>query len=168
MDRADQDLVTFCRTERTRLVGTLAWYTGSRQVAEELAQDALAKLCVHWPRVRAMDHPRAWLHRVAINLAKSWFRRQAAERRCLARHGPGQLESGEADRADVVAVRRAVASLPERQRTALVLRHYVGCSVAEVAATMGCAEGTVKSLTSRAITILRDQHDLVELERVPG
>lgn len=57
--------------------------------------------------------------------------------------------------ADAVALRRAVAGLPARQRTAIVLRFYEHYSVAETAAAMSCAEGTVKALTHRAMTALR-------------
>jgi DNA-directed RNA polymerase specialized sigma24 family protein len=51
---------------------------------------------------------------------------------------------------DVVAVRSAVVALLPRQRAALVLRYYGGLSLAETAETLGCAEGTVKSLTTVA------------------
>jgi DNA-directed RNA polymerase specialized sigma24 family protein len=62
--------------------------------------------------------------------------------------------------ADAVALREAVVSFPSRQRAALVLRYYGGLSVAETAENLGCAEGTVKSLTSRAIDGLRDRLDI--------
>ena len=48
-----------------------------------------------------------------------------------------------------------IDTIPKRQRTALLLRHYARLSVRETAAAMGCSEGTVKSLTSRAIERLR-------------
>lgn len=49
-------------------------------VAEDLAQDALLKACGRWSKVSTMTVPGAWLHRVAINLANSYFRRRKAER----------------------------------------------------------------------------------------
>jgi RNA polymerase sigma factor (sigma-70 family) len=67
----------------------------------------------------------------------------------------------------VVAVRSAVAALPPRQRAALVLRYYGGLSLAETAETLGCAEGTVKSLTHKAIAALRTTFDIREPEEVP-
>jgi RNA polymerase sigma factor (sigma-70 family) len=54
-----------------------------------------------------------------------------------------------------VAVRAAVAALPPRQRAAIVLRYFADLSVRVTAAVMGCAEGTVKALTSKAISALR-------------
>jgi RNA polymerase sigma factor (sigma-70 family) len=61
------------------------------------------------------------------------------------------------DAADRLAVRAAVASLPPRQRAVLVLRYFDDLSVADAAAALDCAEGTVKSLTHQAIAALRDR-----------
>lgn len=157
----DQELAAFCRGEHAGLVGLLALYTGDRAVAEELAQEALIRACEHWGRVRGMDNRRAWLTRVAINLANSWFRRRFAERRAHARHGAPSTVAHD-DAADVIAVRAAVAALPRRQRTALVLRYFADLPAAEVAAQMGCAEPTVRSLTNRAISSLRVHAGLFE------
>lgn len=161
----DQELVAFCRGEHAPLVGLLALYTGERAVAEELAQEALIRACEHWPRVREMGNRRAWLTRVALNLANSWFRRRFAERRAHARHGHAQTTRPD-DTADVIAVRQAVAALPRRQRTALVLRYYADLPAATVAAQMGCAEPTVRSLTNRAIQTLRARAGLFEHEEL--
>lgn len=151
----DPDLAEFCDVHRTRLVGLLALYLGDRDVAEELGQEALIRLCQHWPRVRTMADPRAWLHRVAFNLARSWFRRQAAARRAHTRHG-GNETTVDRDDATVLAVRTAVHQLPPRMRQAVICRHFLGLSVREAADAMGCAEGTVKSLTARGLAALRD------------
>jgi RNA polymerase sigma factor (sigma-70 family) len=59
-----------------------------------------------------------------------------------------------ADVADAVAVRAAVATLPRRERAAIVLRYFADLSVNDTAAVMRCRPGTVKSLTSHAITKL--------------
>jgi RNA polymerase sigma-70 factor (sigma-E family) len=154
--RLDNELAAFCETQRPRLVGLLALYVGDRHVAEELSQEALIRLCQHWPRVRSMNQPRAWLDRVAFNLARSWFRRRSAARRALERHGPDRGTAPERDDATVMVVRAAVRRLPPRMRQAVVCRHFLGLSVRETAQVMGCAEGTVKSLTAKALTALRD------------
>ena len=59
------------------------------------------------------------------------------------------------DTATVIAVRNAVARLPRRQRTALVLRYFADLSVARPPRSMHCPEGTVKTLTHEAIRALR-------------
>jgi RNA polymerase sigma-70 factor (sigma-E family) len=158
----DVELEAFIAAESPRLVGLLALYVGEAALAEELAQEALVRLCQHWPRVRRMERPAGWLTRVALNLARSSWRRRAAERRALARLAPPVGETADPDVALILAVRGAVAALPERQRRALVLRYYAHRSVAEVAAEMGCAEGTVKSLTHKAIATLRRPPGLLQ------
>src|SRR5680860_1449248 len=84
---SDAELVAFCEREHPRLVGALSLYTNNTAVAEELAQEALVRVMDAWPRVRTMAAPGAWAHRVAMNLAASWFRRRSVERRALARPG---------------------------------------------------------------------------------
>ncbi len=155
------ELDAFVVQEHARLVGLLALHVGRVEVAEELAQDAFARLSQHWPRVRVMADRRAWLNRVAINLANSWLRRLYAEARANRRHGTTELLPAP-EHADVLATRQAVARLHGRERTAIVLRYYEELSVAETASFMGCPEGTVKSLTHRAIRRLRDTAGLVD------
>lgn len=152
------EVAVFCAQQHGRLIGLLSLQVGDRQVAEELAQDVLAKVCQHWPR---LEDPRAWMNRVAINHANSWMRRRAAERRAMARRRGQQVEEHPPDPADAVAVREAVAALPRRQRTALAYRYYAGLSVDETAHAMSCASGTVRALTSQAIAALRDRADLL-------
>ena len=145
------ELVAFCEREYPRLVGVLTLYCGDPWVADELAQDALTSACERWDRVARMAAPGAWVHRVAVNAANSWFRRRAAERR--ARHrmrGDAHEAANDPDAADAVAVRREIARLPARQAQVVVLRYYLGLTVAETAGWMGCSEASVKSLMHRA------------------
>jgi RNA polymerase sigma-70 factor (ECF subfamily) len=153
---ADDPRIAFVQVEHPRIVGALALYCGDLDLAEELAQEALARACRDWTHVTTLRSPGAWTHRVAINLANSWYRRRAAEQRARARHGPSDDGIGpEADPADVLALRAAVAGLPRRQRAAIVLRYFTDLSVAETAVALGCAEGTVKSLTWKGVAGLR-------------
>jgi RNA polymerase sigma factor (sigma-70 family) len=148
------DVGTFCRAMHPRLVGALALHCGDRHVAEELAQETLARVWERWPSVREMASPESWTYRVGFNLAASRFRRRSAERRARARAGEG-LDAHVPDLASALAVRAAVAALPPRQRAAVVLRYFADLSVDDTAAALRCAPGTVKALTSQAITALR-------------
>jgi RNA polymerase sigma-70 factor (ECF subfamily) len=151
--------------EYGRLVGMLTLYTSDRDLAAELAQEALARACRHWRRVQHMDAPGAWLYRVALNLANSAFTRQRAERRAHAEavalnapvaEGPGWDE--------VIALRQALGVLAPRQRAALVLRYYADLPVAEVASLMRCRPGTVRALTHQALERLRVELAPLDLE----
>jgi RNA polymerase sigma-70 factor, ECF subfamily len=155
--RWESEFSAFCASEHPRLVGALSLYCGDSDVAEELAQDALSRAWRDWSRVRRLVSPGAWVHRVAINLAHSHFRRKKAEARARRRLHSTTKEPQHIgqDHTTAIAIRQAVASLPQRQRTALVLRYYLDFSVSQVALVMDCPEGTVKTLTSKAITSLR-------------
>lgn len=153
--RPDDEAAEFCRDARPALVGVLTLYCGDRHVAEDLAQQTLARVWASWGRVRSVSNRRAYVHRMALNAARSRFRRLAAERRARGRLGVRRAE--EPDTAAALAVRAAVAALPRRQRAAIVLRYFADLSVRDTAAAMGCAEGTVKALTFKAIAALRAQ-----------
>lgn len=161
------EVEAFCRDRYPRLVGFLSLYCGSVDVAEELAQDALVCAVRDWNKVERMDSPEAWLHRVALNLANSLYRRRAAESRAKERLAaePSQfaLPASTID----LAVRQAVAALPRRQKTALVLRYFGALSVRETAQVMDCPEGTVKTLTHKTIATLRGLPQTEGLREVP-
>lgn len=151
------DAAAFCRGEYPQLVRALSLYVGDADVAEELAQEALLRACRQWSRVSRLESPGGWTWRVATNLANSHFRRRRAARRALQRLGPTGQTHTDPDGADAIAVRQAVAALPERQRTALVLRHVLDLSAPETAQRMGITPDAVRSLTKRATAALRDQ-----------
>ena len=60
---APADLVGFCLAEWSRLVGTLALFTGDADLAEELAQETIVRVCRDWRKVSSMDAPGAWAAR---------------------------------------------------------------------------------------------------------
>lgn len=151
------DLALFCEEQHGRVLAMLTVYLDDRQVAEELTQDALVRACRDWHRVRLMSNPNGWISTVAFNLARSWFRRQYAARRARARQeAANSVQPATRDQATALTVRAAVASLPRRQREAVILRFLDDRSVAETATIMGCSTGTVKTHTSRALSSLRD------------
>lgn len=147
----------FCRATWPRLVGALGLYVGDRDVAEELAQETLVRVCERWKEVRVMTSAEGWTFRVGFNLANSHFRRRAAERRARTRlESRTELVVVEPDSADAIALRRAVAALPDAQRRAVVLRYFADLSVDETATAMACPANTVKTHTRRAIHTLRE------------
>ncbi|HVE99638.1 MAG TPA: SigE family RNA polymerase sigma factor [Mycobacteriales bacterium] len=153
----EDDLAEFCRREHRRLVAALHLLCGSLPMAEDLAQETLARVCRDWKRVRGMDAPGAYAHRIAVNLATSAFRRRAAERRAHVRSGPAATVSAAPDSATAVAVREALAKLRPEQRRVLVLRYFLGYSVAETAEVLGQPVGTVKTHALRGLSALRGE-----------
>jgi RNA polymerase sigma-70 factor (ECF subfamily) len=151
----ERDVEEFCRRVSPKLVGALVLQCNDQAVAEDLAQEALARAWEHWGQVSAMAHPEGWMFRVAFNLTSSHGRRVRAARRAQERSprsGAAELE----DVAGRLAMRDALSSLPERQRAAVVCRYYLDLSVASTAEVLGCAEGTVKALCHQAIERLRE------------
>ena len=125
------------------------------------AQEALARGCAHWRRVRAMDDQRAWFTRVALNLANSRWRRLRVERSklgSLAEPTPSPAD----DMALALTVRAAVRTLTPRQRMAVVLRYFEDLDLSSAAMVMGCSPSTTKKLTARGLAALRQQLDLDE------
>jgi len=158
VDPAEADeAAAYCAGVRPWLVGALSLYCGDADVAEELAQDTLARVWLRWSSLRVPAARDAWTYRVGLNLAKSHYRRQSAERRALERTAVQQpVSEHQPDQAEAIAIRQAVASLPPRQRAALVLRYFTDLSVGQTAEVLQCAPGTVKALTSQALDRLRE------------
>ena len=162
MDITSEAAMLFSRI-RPGLVGALALYCGDRGVAEDLAQEALARAWGRWRHVSTLDAPERWVYRTAFNLARSRFRRLAVERRV---HRLAPAANPLPDTATAVAVRATVGALPPRQRAAIVARFYLDLDVATSADLLGCQPGTVKALTHQAIASLR-RAGLAVPEEVP-
>lgn len=160
------DVEAFCQYEYPRIVGILTLYCRDQAVAEELAQEALARAWGRWDKVSKLDSPQGWLYRVSINLANDFLRRRLAERRARARMDDPQQRSPEPT-PDVIAVRDAVASLGKRQRTVIVLHHFLDLSLPEIAEVMDAPLSTVKSLARRGRLRLRELLDESNAQEVP-
>jgi RNA polymerase sigma factor (sigma-70 family) len=91
----------------------------------------------------------AWVTRAAVNLSRSRWRRMRVESRAREELAPSEVAGS--TRSDArIDVRRALLTLPRRQREATVLRYYLGLDVREVAEALGVTEGTAKTTLFRA------------------
>ena len=130
--------------------------TGSRDDAEDLAQEAFIRTAGRFADLRNRDAFPAYLRRAVVNASKMRYRRRAVATRHEPIVWPGELQATptlgieERDR-----LARALLTLPERQRAALALRFYCDLSEAETADILGCRRGTVKSLVSRGVEAMR-------------
>ena len=144
----------------------LALMAGSRAAAEDAVQEAVARAWERSQRGEPIDSLPAWVTRVAVNLTHSRWRRARVEAISSGAEPPRQP----ADADDRMDVERALRALPRRQREATVLRYYLGMDVAEVARTLGVAEGTAKTTLFRARLALAaalGDHDEEANDRVP-
>ncbi len=150
---SDADFDEFVRATWPALYRTAYLMLGDRAEAEDLVQSALAKTYASWGRVRDLSAAPGYARTTLLNTAKSWFRRTSWRNEhpteVLPEHGH------DSDPTDRPAVIVALGQLPPRQRAVVVLRYYDDLSVAETAAALGIAEGTVKSQTSDALDRLR-------------
>ena len=134
--------------------------TGSRETAEDVAAEALARAYAQWREVRAMPHRESWVMRVASNLALDAARRRrpAEKAQRALEHAYGDGCAGE--RAEDAVVTRlalvaALRQLPARQRDAVVLYYLGGLSEAEVSASLGIATSSVRTHLQRGLGKLR-------------
>ena len=128
--------------------------------ADDLTQNALTRLYVHWRRARAAENLDAYVAQILLNvyLAEQrthWWKRTSV------RAEPG--EPGAASDAvwgaggvdEALDLRAALMTLPPRRRATVVLRYYCDFSIEQTAQLLGCSAGTVKSQTLKALAQLR-------------
>ena len=129
---------------------------GDPHQAEDVVQDVLIKAQARWARIRTLDVPESYLRKMIVNELLSTRRRVAAAVRRERVQWPAPAEDG----ADAVVRREAILqvirTLPARQRIVIALRYYEDMADGDIAALLGCTEGTVRSQASRALAKLRE------------
>ena len=117
----------------------------TRLVAEELAQETFLVAYRDWDRISRLDNPRAWVRRVAINqrgsFLRAYLRQQTRERDAAVRHEDDRIKLAD----EHAEVWQAVRTLPPLQAQVIALHYYEDYSVAQVAAALGRAPGTIKA-----------------------
>ena len=164
--RAEAEFTEFMHGRWSRLVRLGYGLTGDLGLAEDLAQTALAKAFASWPRVRRAGDPDAYVRRIMVNANSGRFRRRRVPEHLtdtppdvVPAHGTADATSRQDDRSALMA---ALMDLPRGQRAVVVLRYWMDMTETEVAATLGCSVGNVKSQASRALAKLRLSSELAE------
>jgi RNA polymerase sigma-70 factor (ECF subfamily) len=155
-DAADFDRLY--RDSHRRILATLsAVLGGDIAAAEDCTQDTFVKAYRAWSRWRPDAPAEAWLHRIALNVALTYRRREKlrgagelVRRLGLPASSPDPMEAGSGS-AVVVALRR----IPLRLAVLIVLRHHHGYSNREIAAAIGVPETTLGSRLRTAMRLLR-------------
>jgi RNA polymerase sigma-70 factor (ECF subfamily) len=143
------------RRHRDRLWAVALRTLGDREEAADALQDALVSAYRRADTFRGDAAVTTWLHRIVVNACLDRIRRAKARPTVpLPDREPASGRDEHASVEAVLDVRAALARLPESQRAALVLVDMHGLSVAEAAAVLEVAEGTVKSRCSRGRSTL--------------
>lgn len=144
------------RASFARIVRTLAGIVGSLDAAEECAQEAFTRAYRAWPSWEAKVPAEAWLHRIAVNTAISYRRREKVRAlpSLLWRLGAPPAGPDPAEQAHN-RILSELRQLPPKQAAAIVLRYYHGYTNREVAASLGVSERTVGQRISDALVTLR-------------
>ncbi|MBA3689332.1 MAG: sigma-70 family RNA polymerase sigma factor [Chloroflexi bacterium] len=165
---ARSDVLRVYESHKGELLAFLVTATRDGELAADLLQESFVRL-LRESLVRGLPlEPRAWLFRVAGNLAVSAARRRAVVRRWapwLARHDDeGSAEQEYLRREDADAVHTALAGLRGDDRIALLMAAH-GCTIPEISRAVRRTELATRSLLCRARIRLRDQAQRQEKNR---
>jgi RNA polymerase sigma-70 factor (ECF subfamily) len=162
-----------------RPIYALAYRTlGREEDARDICQETFLRAFRALPGFRGQAKFSSWLYRIALNLCRDWMRK---ERRAPIAQPPEDVDLMELAAAaepsesieDLIArrdltrvVERVMATLPEEQRTAIVLKEYHGLTFQEIADLVGCPLSTVKTRLYQGLTVVR--RELVKSGAMPN
>ena len=165
---------------RKPLINFIYRFTTNPGESEDLAQEVFVRAYQSAAKYEPKAAFSTWLYRIATNVALNYLRDHKPQ---LSRSLDSGLESEEGaqwlelrdkraladerlmERERELQIRRALASLPENQRLAVVLTKYQELSLRDAGAILNCSETAVKSLIFRAYTTLREVLLPVVVER---
>ena len=150
------------------LINYIYRFMGSRDLAEELTQEVFLKVYRSGHQYEARARFSTWLYRIATNVTMNELRRREYKTPTRSLDAPlggnddgpkhEPADKGNPDAYQSLAGRRlegatrsALAELPEKQRAAVILSKFQGLSYEEIAGSLGCSLGAVKSLIHRGM-----------------
>lgn len=166
--RGDADSFNELILRWERPIYALAYRTiGREEEARDVCQETFLRAFRALPAFRGQAKFSSWLYRIALNLCRDWLRR---ERRTPIVQAPDDTDIVElaaaAEPSESIeelvarhdlsrAVERVMATLPDEQRTAIVLKEYHGLTFQEIADLVGCPLSTVKTRLYQGLSVLR-------------
>jgi len=139
----------FYQRDYRSLIGLAYVMTGSRWVAEELAQEAMAEAHRKWSKISRYDDPSAWVRRVMVNKKISAARRRRTETKAMNRLRSLRIQDSVDIPDSASEVWTTVCKLPLRQAQAIALFYWEDRPLAEIAAIMGVSVETTKTHLKR-------------------
>lgn len=147
-----EDYDAFVREHERAILNYLWRLTGDEQSAYDLAQEVFLRAWQRFDQVRGYDNPRAWIFRVATNLALTSLTRRrplSSEAALSPERGP-EMSDPARRLIERDVVRATLQRLTPQRRAALCLREVYGLSCAEVAKALGISEPAARMTLSRA------------------
>jgi RNA polymerase sigma-70 factor (ECF subfamily) len=140
-----------------KLYGLALWRTGSEEDAADVVQDVFVRVAEQGPKLAKVRNPRAWImavaHRAAIDLVRRRSRRQTESlEQCSflsAADDAGERALG------ATQVSALLAGLPDTHRVVIYLKHFAGCTFAEIGDIVGVPKFTAASRYRNGIQKLR-------------
>jgi RNA polymerase sigma-70 factor (ECF subfamily) len=141
----------------------LAWrLAGDHEAADDIVQEAFIKAWRNIGNFRMQSSFRSWLHRITVNSAMDYLRKQSRQRQ----HESPELEWESIEHGSITPqpglqidvrqqTRAAMMNLSETERAALMLRHFEGHSIQEVASILELTTGACKQAIFRAVKKMR-------------
>jgi RNA polymerase sigma-70 factor (ECF subfamily) len=142
---------------------------GREEDARDVTQEAFLRAFRALGGFKGQAKFSSWLYRITLNLCRDWMRRERRTPIAQAPEGVDLVElAGETTPSESVeelvsrrqlgrAVEKAMALLPEEQRTAIILKEYHGLTFQEIADMLDCPLSTVKTRLYQGLTVLRKQ-----------
>lgn len=142
---------------------------GREEEARDVAQETFLRAFRAIKGFKGQAKFSSWLYRITLNLCRDWIRK---ERRAPVSQAPEGIDiielAGEATPSESIedlvgrkqlglAVSKAMALLPEEQRTAIILKEYHGLTFQEIADLLDCPLSTVKTRLYQGLTVVRKQ-----------
>jgi RNA polymerase sigma-70 factor, ECF subfamily len=134
--------------------------TGQRDSAMDVLQNVFLKVYRNLSEFRTEGSFKNWIARIAMNESVNWIRSQKRhqgenlEEAVLAALSPAQ-EGSLRDSETWEIIKQSMKKLKPMHASAIALRYFEGLSVREIADTLGCKEGTVKSMLFRSLQEMR-------------
>ena len=149
----EASFAAFYRQNIDTLSRTLTASLGDPQIAQDAAQEAMARACERWEKIEHYDNPMGWCYRVAMNWSTSRWRKRRREVITDRLPTPDAVTDPDLELQDRLLI--ALRNLSMDQRSVIVLRLVEDWSINETAEALGIAPGTVQSRYARALKRLR-------------
>jgi RNA polymerase sigma-70 factor (sigma-E family) len=131
--------------------------TGDAAAAEDLVHEAFVRMFARFRDRQAQPGLKAYLRVTIVNLSKDRHRKAKGLRSIVERATVSPTADATPEVDSRLVMRERLASLPHRQRAALILRYYEDLSEAEAADALGCSVPALKQLTKRGLGSMRQQ-----------